>query len=736
LGNWSSPYSASIILDTTAPAVSAGSNQTKGAAFTQTATATDANAMTYGWTKQTGPGTITFGTLNALSTTITASIDGSYTIRFTATDAAGNSSYSDMTLVWDTSKPTVAISTPSATPTKSGPVTYTLTYTGADSITLAPANVTLNKTGTANGTVVVSGTGNMSRTVTVSNIAGDGTLGISIVSGTASDNAGNVASAAGPSSTFTVDNTAPTAAIGAPSATLAKSGPVTYTITYTGADSINLAAANVTLIKTGTANGTVAVNGTGNTTRTVTVSNITGDGTLGISIAAGTASDSAGNLASAAGPASAFAVDNTLPTVSAGTNQAKGTAFTQTGTATDTSGLIYGWSQVSGPGTVNFGSPDAISTEISASTNGVYVIRFTVTDAAGNVSYSEMTLTWDATAPSAIIGAPSTAMTKVGPVSYTVTYAGADSITLSPASVTLIKTGTANGTVSVSGAGSTMRIVTISSITGDGTLGISITAGTAIDTAENPATAPEPSATFVVDNTPPVVSAGDNQTKGIAFTQTGTAIDANALTYSWTKQSGPGSVNFGTADALSTTISATEDGTYTIRLTATDAAGNSSFGEMTLIWDATVPVTTANPAGGSYGLPQTVTLSANEPATIYYTTDGSDPTEASNVYNAPIAITATTTLKFFAKDSAGNAEPAKTQTYVIDKGLNGIQGDINGDGIVSLADAIVALQVMADLHPQSLRTDYALSNADVNRDGRVGMAEVILILQKTTELRQ
>jgi hypothetical protein len=58
-----------------------------------------------------------------------------------------------------------------------------------------------------------------------------------------------------------------------------------------------------------------------------------------------------------------------------------------------------------------------------------------------------------------------------------------------------------------------------------------------------------------------------------------------------------------------------------------------------------------------------------------------------------------------------------------------------GCGIVSLADAIVALQVMADLQPQSLRTDYRLSNADVNRDGRAGMAEVIYILQKVAEAR-
>ena len=65
--------------------------------------------------------------------------------------------------------------------------------------------------------------------------------------------------------TFTVDNTAPTISIGAPSASYVAGGPVTYTVTYADANfnSSTLAAANITLNKTGTANGTLAVSGTG-----------------------------------------------------------------------------------------------------------------------------------------------------------------------------------------------------------------------------------------------------------------------------------------------------------------------------------------------------------------------------------------------------------------------------------------------------------------------------------------
>ena len=229
-----------------------------------------------------------------------------------AQDAASNlnTPAQQLSRTYDTLAPSLVLSAPSSTVTNSGPVTYTVAYTGADNVTLANANITLITTGTANGTVVSSGTGTASRTVTISGITGNGTLGISIAAGTASDLAGNNALAAGPSATFSVDNIAPTLVVSAPSSTVTSTGPVTYTVTYTGADAVTLANANITLNTTGYATGTVAVSGSGTASRTVTISNINGNGTLGISIAAGTASDLAGNNALAAGPGAPFTVDN------------------------------------------------------------------------------------------------------------------------------------------------------------------------------------------------------------------------------------------------------------------------------------------------------------------------------------------------------------------------------------------------------------------------------------------
>ena len=118
-------------------------------------------------------------------------------------------------------------------------MTYTVTYSGENAITLANGNVTLNTTGTASATVGVSGSGS-TRTVTLSSITGNGTLGISIASGTASDTAGNTSSGAGPSTTFTVDNTAPVVSVPADITTPAtSSGGRVVTFTTSALDAVD-----------------------------------------------------------------------------------------------------------------------------------------------------------------------------------------------------------------------------------------------------------------------------------------------------------------------------------------------------------------------------------------------------------------------------------------------------------------------------------------------------------------
>ncbi len=88
--------------------------------------------------------------------------------------------------------------------------------------------------------------------------------------------------------------------------------------------------------------------------------------------------------------------------------------------------------------------------------------------------------------------------------------------------------------------------------------------------------------------------------------------------------------------------------------------------------DSTPPAVLASPNGGSYAVPQQVTLTSSEIGSdIYFTTDGSDPVDnagpinTATLFTTPITISGETTLKFAAFDPSGNVSPIVTQTFNI-----------------------------------------------------------------------
>jgi hypothetical protein len=96
-------HTALILKSTTLPAlsISAGGNQTSypNRNVTQVSSQLSGPTITsYSWTKVSGPGTVTFGSSTAATTTIKADTAGSYTIRLTATDISGGTATSDMVL--------------------------------------------------------------------------------------------------------------------------------------------------------------------------------------------------------------------------------------------------------------------------------------------------------------------------------------------------------------------------------------------------------------------------------------------------------------------------------------------------------------------------------------------------------------------------------------------------------------------------------------------------------------
>ncbi|MBP7142738.1 MAG: hypothetical protein KBA71_12580 [Opitutaceae bacterium] len=196
-------------------------------------------------------------------------------------------------------------------------VAFTVTFNEAVS-GVDLADFELTKTGTATGilnSLVPTSPGTF--TVNVTGVGGDGSLRVDLKSsGTGIvDAAGNGALVGFTGGqTITVDNSVPTAAIGAPSTPDTDSGPLSFTIAYSGADIITLSPGDVTLNTTGGVTATLQVSGTGLAERVVTLTNIQGAGTIGITIAAGTASDLAGNVAPGAGPSVAVAA-NQSPTL-------------------------------------------------------------------------------------------------------------------------------------------------------------------------------------------------------------------------------------------------------------------------------------------------------------------------------------------------------------------------------------------------------------------------------------
>lgn len=175
--------------------------------------------------------------------------------------------------------------------------------------------------------------------------------------------------------------------------------------------------------------------------------------------------------------------------------------------------------------------------------------------------------------------------------------------------------------------------------------------------------------TINLDTTPPtgsvLINDGDTYATSAAVTLAPSSANADQMRFN--NENGTWSAWEAYDTSKSWTLS-DGDGVKTVYVQFKDAVGNISTDSIsdTITVDATVPTSSATPAGGVYNATQNVTLSASEAATIYYTTDGTDPTTSSSTYSDPIPVSTDITLRFFAADSAGNTEsPIKQEDYTI-----------------------------------------------------------------------
>ncbi|UFS71487.1 fibronectin type III domain-containing protein [Geomonas sp. RF6] len=273
---------------------------------------------------------------------------------------------------------------------------------------------------------------------------------------------------------------------------------------------------------------------------------------------------------------------------------------------------------------------------------------------------------------------------------------------ISDSEVTYGKTGSATMTAGDT-AQVTKHVVVLTNLLPNTAYTFTVASGDPSGNSSSSSTPVEFTTALEADTTAPVfvVSTSTDPAVGISF-QDGTG----RTTLDWvTDEPATTQIRYGlSADAMNSqaampglsqshtlTLSLQPGTTYYAAAVAIDGSGNVAQSQAITFTtegavDATEPTTTATPGEGVYLGPKTVTLAADKPANIYYTTDGSTPTTSSAQYNGPIVVAASRTLKYFAIDGSGNREIPKTAQLVIQYGISA--SSLDGNGTISCPSAV------------------------------------------------
>lgn len=629
-----SPTSAATYITNTTPIILAGTASDNLALQSVTWT----NTLTGGFGTATGT--------NAWTATGVNLSPGVNPIQVKATDTLGNvSTVALLTVTYDSSVPTLAITAPTAGATYlTTAASVTLSGTSADNVAVA----TVTALNSANGAV---GTPSGTTAWTITGIAL--VAGTNVITVTATDTAGNTATK---TLTVTRDNTLPTVAITTPTSGptyLAGSSP----LSLAGTASDNVAVASVQWVN-GAANGTA----TGTTAWTASIPLTAGSNTITV-----TSTDTAGNVSATSTLTVTY--DNGAPAVAITTNSGANFAtnlspVSLAGTASDPQGIAsVKWSNAAtgGSGTAAAGWSTSVPLAI-----GGNAITITATDNAGNTSTALITVTLDTTVPTVTITGPTTSPTYVttnGVISITGTTAdniGVASVSWSTDAAVAPNSGTAT-----LGAG-TFTIPTIDLAAGSQVITI-----TALDTAGNSST---DTITVTRDNTNPTIAitsptaSGSYITGAASLVIGGTAADNLAVGgVAWTRTEG----SLSGAAAGTTSWSATvplQVGTNTFTFTSTDSALNNSAGAVIVVTrDNTLPAVqitgpTPNPTFTTGASPLAISGTASDADGIASVTWSNAKTggSASAAFAAgawtgsvPLAI-GVNTITVSATDTAGN----------------------------------------------------------------------------------
>lgn len=534
-------------------------------------------AVTLTWSKDSGPGTVTFGSKNAASSTASFSVAGTYVLRLTASDSALSS--------FDTLIVTVAAAPPqnkapqvTAGPDLTGQTGASISLLGIATDDGLPNN-TLTSTwtkvsGPTNGVVSFQNSASPSTSASFS-VAGVYVLQLSSSDGalSASDPVQVTITTAPPANVAPVVNAGMDLSIQLPAqASLAgqvsddgkPNPPATVSLTW----SMDSGPGTVTFGNKNAASSTASFSVAGSYVLRLTANDsaLSSSDTLSITVAA--------------------APVNTAPVVSAGSNQTitLPAAATVSGTVVDDglpnppSSTTEAWSKVSGPGTVTFLNPASKQTTATFSVAGQYVLKLTASDSVLSGS-AQVTITVNAAnvAPSVNAGAAQTiTLPSTASLSATVTDDGLPN----PPGTTTVSWSRVTGPGIVTFSAPNSKVTTASfAVAGTYTLSLAATDG-ALSSSDTVII------TVNSSNTAPVVNAGSTQSVTLPAQAllTGSATDDGlpnppaSLTYTWSTVSGPAAVSFGSINAAQSTATFTAVGTYVLKLTVSDSqlTGNAS----------------------------------------------------------------------------------------------------------------------------------------------------------------
>lgn len=631
---------------------------TKEPAFSFSAKAEDATALTYRWTLKTAAGTIM---RTATGETFDGAIeeDGAYTVSVFAEDETGNESETaSRTWTVDRVAPRVALAseTPESFNAAKAPLEVTVTF--SEAVTDFTANAVMVENGTVTEMEKLPAPeGEAEQEVYRVTIkpTEDGEVTCQIAAGVVADAAGN-GNEVSEALTRTYDTTRPTVVLTSRMATCFNAEKLVVTATFS--EAVTGFTADVVTVENGTVDAVEAVADDENAyTVTITPAD---EGKIVVEIGADQVADLAENKNAASEKLTRTydATSPTQPALSGVPETPTNTkSFSLTATSEDVNAITFHWTL---NGAESTGSTLTGTAQEGANTASVYA-----EDAAGNRSETT-TVNWtlDTTPPVlSLDGTPANgALTKENGVSLVARATDATEVTFHWTFNEVVSTG--------------------ASLVGTAQEGVNEVSVYAEDAAGN--RSETMTRTWTLDTTPPTKPALTGVPKSLtnerAFSMAATSKDANALTYHWTFN--------GATSVGETFATAAQEGVNTVSVYAEDAAGNVSQ-TTTCSWtlDTIAPqglALTGTPDAVTKETAVNLTASATDAhaLTYHWTFNGVASEGATLTATAQEGVN---TASVSATDAAGNRCDAVTYTWTVDteKPTNLVLDGTPADGAVT-----------------------------------------------------